>query len=588
MEKQQTVEIIGFRASGYKAIQAVVLKPDLLSEKLVRVVGDIGNGKSSLMELLQIALSGSEAVAKKDALKSGFLSEVQISDGDHKLFMGARVTEYAKGENKGQAKFETFLFEKDMDGKPFAPVIDGRKATASDYMNMLHTDITFNIPALFSNNPTEHRKLLETLFSDELSKLGIEKVLEAIAQAKKRQDNTRAICEANGAFKTIFEEEGWKTEQLESLSKVDIEAIRQKITAKEIEKDRILNSAAATKELNETKARNERDEKLRAIQVKAAAVVEKIRELNEEKTSAYQIELDCFNKYNATIDALAEKFRAAESLIDGFPVDDVSKSAIAVILKEQYTKQVSAFGVTPLTPAAPLCIPIQSGQVQIPTEYDLEYAPLVQERQQLVDQYKAIQAMPIEVLETETPNTDAIDEAIASLKVQRDAADKNNQLVARFQYWTQWIEAKGIYEKEIDTLRKLYAKVNTGVPGLVITPITTKSERIEIYLQYNGQYDPAFFGNEPCEHRFLFDYSAFQRSIIGLMLQAARLDLKPKALRIAFIDDISVTRKSIEMLERVCTENDLRLWTSYAKDDYDLQNLADGEIVVQGGEIFFN
>ena len=586
--EQQTVEIIGFRANGYKAIQAVVLKPDLLSEKLVRVVGDIGNGKSSLMELLQIALSGSEAVAKKDALKSGFLSEVQISDGDHKLFMGARVTEFSKGENKGQAKFETFLFEKDIDGKAFAPVIDGRKATAADYMNMLHTDITFNIPALFSNNPTEHRKLLEALFSDELAKLGIEAVLERIALAKKRQDNTRAICDANGAFKTTFEEEGWKIEQLEAIQKVDIETIRQKITSKEIEKDRILNSAEATKELNETKAKNEKDEKLRAVQAKAGAVVEKIRAMNEAKTEKYTSDLKVFDEWQAMALAISNSFRNAMEQVSVFPIEDIAKKAIEAIISGQESKQILALGTQPVSPIIPKGIQIISGQAQIPAIYDPEYAPLVKERLELVDQYREIQLTPIAVPTVEIPNTESIDATISQLKVQRDSAEKNNQLAARFGFWNTWIEAKGIYEKEIDTLRKLYAKVNTGVAGLVITPITTKSERIEIYLQYNGEYDPAFFGNEPKEYRFLFDYSAFQRSIIGLMLQAARLDIKPKALRIAFIDDISVTRKSIEMLERVCTENSLRLWTSYAKDDYDIENLADGEIVVQGGEIFFN
>lgn len=586
--EQQTVEIIGFRANGYKAIQAVVLKPDLLSEKLVRVVGDIGNGKSSLMELLQIALSGSEAVAKKDALKSGFLSEVQISDGDHKLFMGARVTEFSKGENKGQAKFETFLFEKDIDGKPFAPVIDGRKATAADYMNMLHTDITFNIPALFSNNPTEHRKLLEALFSDELAKLGIEAVLERIALAKKRQDNTRAICEANGAFKTTFEEEGWKIEQLEAIQKVDIETIRQKITAKEIEKDRILNSAEATKELNETKAKNDKDEKLRGVQTKATAVTEKIREINEVKLNNYSEAIKVSEKWQSEFSAIVDSFANPVNTIKNFPIEDVAKKSIEAILSGQKSKQILAIGTEPIAPVEPNIIQIVSGSAQIPAVYDPEYAPLVKERLELVDEYKAILVIPITLPEVEAPNTEAIDNTISQLKIQRDSAEKNNQLAARFSFWNTWIEAKGIYEKEIDTLRKLYAKVNTGVAGLVITPITTKSERIEIYLQYNGCYDPAFFGNEPQEQRFLFDYSAFQRSIIGLMLQSARLDIKPKALRIAFIDDISVTRKSIEMLERVCTENSLRLWTSYAKDDYDLDNLADGEIVVQGGEIFFN
>jgi len=123
---------------------------------------------------------------------------------------------------------------------------------------------------------------------------------------------------------------------------------------------------------------------------------------------------------------------------------------------------------------------------------------------------------------------------------------------------------------------------------MVIDPMTTNSGRIEIWIKYNGVYDSEFFGNEKNENRFLFEYSAFQQSIIGLMLQSARLDLKPKALRMAFIDDISVTKKSIEMLNRVCDEQNLKLWTTFAKDDYDLDNIPDGEIIVEGGEIFFN
>jgi hypothetical protein len=111
---------------------------------------------------------------------------------------------------------------------------------------------------------------------------------------------------------------------------------------------------------------------------------------------------------------------------------------------------------------------------------------------------------------------------------------------------------------------------------------------VQIWLKYDGKYDPEFFGNVVSEHRYLFEYSAFQRSIIGLLLQASRLDMKDKVLRMAFVDDISVTKKSIEMIERVCGEFDLKLWTSYARDDYDLENIPDGEIIVESGHIFFN
>ena len=577
--KQQEVQIIGFRANGYKAIEAVVLQPDLLKEKLVRIVGEIGNGKSSLMELMQIALSGSDAVAKKDALKTGFIAEVQISDGDHKLFMGAKVTEFVKGENKGMPKFETFLYEKDIDGKPFVPVIDGRKATASDYMEMLHTEITFNMPLLFSNNQTEHRKLIEGLFSQELKSLGIEAVVARIEDAKKRQDNTRAICEANGAFRSTFEDEGYKVEELEQLQPVNLESIRQQITEKEIEKDRILRQSDDAKALFEEKARSERDGVLRGIQDKVQAITEEIRVRNDKFEMQYKAQKGAWLANESIKQAYVN---AKEQLLD-WPVSDNAKSDIFIIIDKDQKESVLPL-VEPLQPETIVIlnnVPQVQGTVA-------GYEDLIEKRQSLLTEYRTKQSEPMPTFVAQSIDTTEIDSVIGNLKVRRDSAEKVNNLVNRFRYWQTWIEAKGLYEKEIDTLRKLYGKVNTGVAGMVIDPMTTNTGRIEIWLKYNGTYDSDFFGNAETEQRFLFEYSAFQQSIIGLLLQAARLDLKPKALRMAFIDDISVTKKSIEMLNRVCDQHNLKLWTTYAKDDYDLNNIPDGEIIVEGGHIFFS
>jgi len=587
--EQQQVHILGLRAQGYKSIQAVTLQPDIFAGKLVKVVGEIGNGKSSLLELLQIALSGSDAIAKKDALKTGFLSEVQILDGEHKLFMGVRVRDIERGESKGQPKFETFLFEKDKDGKPYTPVIDGRKATASDYMEMLHTDITFNMPVLFTNNQTEHRKLLEKLFESELQKLGVEEVVKRIDEAKKRQDNTRAICEANGAFKSTFEEEGWTTETLATLQNVDIESVRQAITDKEIEKDRILRDSENGKQLAEQKAQSERDILLRGIQDKVQAVTEQIRELNEKKQMEY-------GKLKQVCDVWQMKFSDLQTLwspvdghINSFPVEDSAKTAIKAIVSGQKSKQILALGTEPEVPTQPNTIEILNGVPQAaPMDVDKEYLPFIDSRTTLLSEYRDLKAAPYIIATPADVDVSSIDAKILELKTRRDSADKNNQLVARFGYWNTWIEAKGMYEKEIDVLRKLYGKVNTGVNGLIISPELTDTGRIQIWLKYNGAYDAEFFGNTVAENRYLFEYSAFQRSIIGLLLQASRLDMKPKVLRMAFVDDISVTKKSIEMIERVCGEFDLKLWTSYAKDDYDLENIPDGEIVVENGSIFFN
>ena len=577
--EQQQVQIIGFRANGYKAIEAVVLTPDVLQEKLVRIIGEIGNGKSSLMELMQIALSGSDAVAKKDTLKNGFIAEVQIADGEHKLFMGARVREISKGENKGEPIFETFLYEKDLDGKPFVPVIDGRKATASDYMNMLHTEITFNMPALFSNNQTEHRKLIESLFMAELKTLGIDEVVDRISKAKTRQDNTRAICEANGAFKTTFEEEGFKVEELALLTRIDIEQLRQQITAKEIEKDRILRTSEDAKALFEEKAKGEKAAELRVIQDKITVVTEKIRVMNEERNAKYQKDYD---EYQSDL-KINRDFEFAQNELANWPLGEEGKKKVSEILDFEKKLKVKYLS----EPFAPVLIPINNNIPDISNAPE-EYKDLVDERVLLLSEYRKKQEQPLPIFEAKEIDTTEIDNQLVTLKTRRESSEKNNNLVNRFEFWQTWIEAKGLYEKEIDTLRKLYGKVNTGVDGMIIEPITTGSGRIEIWLKYNGEYDTEFFGNTEKESRFLFDYSAFQRSIIGLKLQAARLDLKPKALRMAFIDDISVTKRSIEMLNKVCDEYNLKLWTTNAQDDYDVNNIPDGEIIVEGGEIFFN
>jgi len=586
--EQQQVHIIGLRAQGYKAIETVTLVPDLFAGRLVKVTGEIGNGKTSLMELVQIALSGSDAIAKKDALKTGFLSEVQILDGEHKLFMGVRVRDIERGESKGQPKFETFLFEKDADGKPYTPVIDGRKATASDYMEMLHTDITFNMPVLFTNNQTEHRKLLEKLFENELKKLGVEEVVKRIEEAKKRQDNTRAICEANGAFKSTFEEEGWTTEALATLQKVDIESVRQAITDKEIERDRLLRSSDEKVELEKTKLQSDRDAELWKIQEKVTVVTEQIRELNEKKLAAYAKLKEVSDKWQANFQDLQFSWRHVDDQINSFPIEDVAKTAVRNIVSGQKSKQILALGAEPEAPTEPATIRIDGGIPQVHIPHDMEYRPLVDSRVELLQEYRELATKELPIITPEQISTEAIDAKILELKTRRDSADKNNQLVARFSYWNTWIEAKGLYEKEIDVLRKLYGKVNTGVPGLVISPELTDAGRIQIWLKYNGSYDAEFFGNTVAELRYLFEYSAFQRSIIGLLLQASRLNLKDKVLRMAFVDDISVTKKSIEMIERVCGEFDLKLWTSYAKDNYNLENIPDGEIIVEGGQIFFN
>ena len=184
------------------------------------------------------------------------------------------------------------------------------------------------------------------------------------------------------------------------------------------------------------------------------------------------------------------------------------------------------------------------------------------------------------------PDTKAVDAKIADLKASKEKAERENELFDRYAKWCAWIEAKGKYEKELNTLRKMYERIDTGVEGLKIVPNATDTDKIEVWIMYDGRYDKDFFLNPNGESRYIFQYSSFQRSAIGVMLQAARLNLKPKALRLAIVDDVAFTQKGLAVLSKLCTDLDVQLITCRT-DDIDRSQVKDGEVLMENGEAFF-
>ena len=207
--------------------------------------------------------------------------------------------------------------------------------------------------------------------------------------------------------------------------------------------------------------------------------------------------------------------------------------------------------------------------------------------QDKLDEYTKLNLTPLAEVNLEKQDTSAIEEEIARITTEKSAAEVMADLYDRYQQWKNWIEAKGLYEKELDVLRKMYAGIDTGVKGMNIVPVETDSDRVEVWIKYDGSYDTEFFHNEDKESRFMFEYSSFQCSAIGVMLQSARLNLKPKALRLAIVDDVAFTSKGLAVLAKMCEDFNVQLITSKT-DDYDKENIADGEIIIEGGEIFFN
>lgn len=559
---KETVKIIGLRLENHNTIKSVVLTPDILSKKLVLLTGNSGAGKSTLLDMMQEAITGKSAVQDKTKLENGYLSEVQLMDGDIKLYLGARVREVSRGENKGTPIFETFLYAKDNEGKEYTPIINGEKATAASYRKMLTTDLTFNMESLFTDNQTKHAALIKKLFSEDLKKLGVDELLKQLQQAKELRDYYRNECEAAGAFMVHFYEEGWTEKGLATLQPVDVEKINESITTAKIKRDRIINNVESEYELRVEKAKTEKQKRIGELYASLAMAKDAYNKSEQKAAEDYRKALDEYKKkeesrlsiYNDLNSVICNEF--SNSFFDQKTIDALIR------LRDK----------------------VQKIEIQEPKAVgvDAAIASNLEDAQKLYNEELATGEPTIEKGEADTVK---VDEEIASLIKSKEEGEKINKTLQRYNLWKEWTEASLIYDTITNKIKALYAQVDTGVDGMKIV-LDERDDSNAIWLMYNGAYDRDFFKNKEGEYRYIYRYSSFQRAIIGTILQAARLNLNNKVLRLAIIDDVAFNSEGLAVLSKICEDLNVQLITSRTVD-YDKKTMAENEIIIEGGEVFF-
>lgn len=585
--EQKQVKLIGLRVKNNGIIQAAELTPDLLSKRLVLVTGNIGNGKSSLLNAAKIATSGTDAIKKTDALPVGFVAEALLLDGEVPIYIGVKTDTYQRGQKAGEKKMETYLYTKDGNGKAVQPVIDGVAWTAAQYWKALTTELTYSLNDLFSENQTIHRKLIEKLFKPELDALNADEVVARINEARKSRDEARMMCQANGAYMERFQDEGYSETTLDAIYKVNLDAIREKIKEAEIEKDRMMNASKSSYELECFKLDTEKKDKIQAIKDTLTEIEKKIDAYNQETAEIYNRQVAEYNDFTQKRAELKEKYTLLrEELIKftQYPANQEQKNEQGRVFVYAGSEEQQALFQNFDKLYVERWKSIKSMQEPKPREAPHD---LIQKQAETIVALDKTQQEPVNYPEIKEVDTTEIDKRLAELKEELEKAEKTNNVYQRYMLWRQWVDAKGEYEKEVDTLRRLYASIETGVPGMKIVPRDTESGKVEVWVMYNGQYAPEYFGNPDQKQRFMFDYSSFQRTIIGLMLQSARLNLKPRALRIAFVDDVAFTKSDVNVLANVAEELDLKLITAWTHEA-DVTDLMDGQVLVDGGEVFFN
>lgn len=588
MTTQKQVKLIGVRVHNHRNIVATLLTPEILSKDVVKLVGVEGSGKTSELDAITTAFAGNEAIKSKSALLPGYLSEIQLSDGDHKIYLGARMAVIGRGENKGESKFETFLFEKTAEGKEKDVMMDGHKWTAAEYQKEITTNLIFSLPKLFSKVWSEHNELIEGLFAKELNKLGLKEKVAEIMAAKDVRDSARDYCSRLGAFKENFDDEGLNLDDLATLVEIDLDSLQGELTKLEVAKGSVVSGASMKTELNKSQAQGKRDADLQKIKDKAGKDVTAMRESADGMREKYQQSLAIFNEKKEKLEK-AEKesgdLTLSLSLCRFLGYEDVNK--IAAIAGPAYDRFISENnpGSAPLCPILPTFS--TDGIPTIPSDVAPEFEPYIKSRNSLLLEYSTLKSSDLVFATVDPEDTTEYDKKIEAKKVQIDRARINNKNYDRYTTWCDWIEKKNLYESRIDELRRLYASVETGVMGLRIVP-AEESGRVRCWMEYDGSYDEEFFGNKTGESRRLFEYSGAQMGIIAVLLQAARLDLKDKALRLVILQACPMTSKGLAVLAKVCDEKKIQLITDQTDEHYDLNALDDSTVVMENGEVFFN
>ncbi|MCJ7802733.1 MAG: hypothetical protein MUP82_10300 [Candidatus Marinimicrobia bacterium] len=105
-------------------------------------------------------------------------------------------------------------------------------------------------------------------------------------------------------------------------------------------------------------------------------------------------------------------------------------------------------------------------------------------------------------------------------------------------------------------------------------------------MMYDGTYDLDYFGNPRKHLRKLSAYSGTQKPVICLLIQNYLLSKKSKAMRYMYIDNVPIDNKTRALLEKMCIELNLRVFLNIT-GDFSKDGLIDGEILIEGGEVFF-
>ena len=574
MKEQKQVKIVGLSVlTDVGALRATELKFDA-NIKLYPVKGEVGAGKTTLNKVMRLATQGSDTLVDKNLYGGPINTVAQLLDGDRRIFVGCK--------SKEGGSLDYFLYEEDENGKKVKdPIIDGVKATPAAYLKSLQTALTWRLNELTSENPTVQRKLLLELYAKELEKKGVvfDKsspfyvggIIDQIEKAKNERSYKDMKRKEVGGIADDLKKKGIDLSErlfFESLKKIDEALIEAKT-----ERQTALNNPKQAKEKKILELRNYGLELSQKIQNKAKEIDKFNEPIIKFNKDLEEFKTESINSLIA-VEKEIQFLTKDENITFGF-VEEIKK-AMFTSDKKALKKQLE------FKEGTNTCIS------KADDFSDPEIKDLLNSYLEVAVNYQKVSKEDTE----DNVDTTVIDKKISDLEKQKLVKENYNKDVTAVNAYFDWTEQNAIVNDLNKEYFMLLSGIDTGVEGLQIAPeydIDKDGQKIargnDIYLMYDGAYDPEYFNNESKELRKLSAYSDTQKPMICLLIQKYLLSQKPKALPYLWIDQVPIDKKTKTLLDKMSEELGLWLFVNWT-GDFDKENLQEGEILIENGQIF--
>lgn len=567
--EQKEVKIIGLKINEQLGIlQSCQLTFDP-KNNLIAIKGEVGAGKTTLQKGLMLGTLGSDTLKDDKQLYGNIDEEVQLIDGDIKIYVGCKTN------NKGSLDY--IIYTKDLEGKIIKdPVIDGVKVTPATYLKSLQTALTWRMDEVTSENPTVQKKILLELYKSELANLGVifdkkapnysESILGQIEIAESKRSEKEFLRKQVGGFQNQLEPLGIDANEPSTHPK------RVDIAHLESQKNKLQYDIENVGRL--------KTEKLEALKNKADALNVQLKEENQKiKESNREIELEfekLKEKHSQNIHTLNGINTDLETLRVEKCLTDVQHNEIFKLLENHFEN--IDISVQPKNQELDFN---EKGSCVSRSE-DWSNNEMIRDILVSLHNYR-VQYVTLE--KEPTGDTTSLEKELETVLNNIILAKENNKKCDMVDSYLSWADA----HNEVMGLKNKYANmllsVNTGVEGLNIC-VDKEENNLDIYITYDGSYDPKYFGNLEKENRKLSSYSGTQKPLICLLLQNYLLSKKPKAMRYLWIDNVPIDNKTKSLLEKMGKELGLTIIVNIT-GDFSKENLENGDILVEGGEVFF-